>query len=1032
MKNYTILRGLAALALFTCVSSCQDEEFGYTLDDVRKGQYAREFEQTFGKVDPNQDWTMATLVKANINLPQIQGVSKMNIMTGDPHLASTRLLAQIMLQDGVGTIDFDAIKGNNNVFVTVEQDGKYRYYGSCSIEKGMLNVGSFAPTAEPVTNVATRSIAAEPSKNGDPVSIDVISFVPTEDYIEYKGDRKSKSDWISFTKNNPNILNDNTSPFTDESLYQYSKVKDIDWDKVELKSDDYVKGTWKGYIFGDLTTTFRFYPNGDAKKYDGATGGTRHTMYEWKTEAEKNYDNIRSGDYTETIFTLESLQASLVVETCKKSSTGAFVSGLKTESSWTLKKEAKIITDPVHPQWQYVNNVPKSVAPAWSRGFGYTLFGPGGFFEESKKYFESPKTNLYSASDIPSLEQGVEIITTGGPISLPYIFGCTAFTDQFGYIYWKDGEDPLLKPHYVLMEDARPSQNIYYDSWGNVTPGMDNALSNWYDGYQNAYDQRNSSDPYYCSEHPDEHDAAKHYLLHANRQVFGTTYTLTYFDELGNASSSFPSGLHLAFFIDKVNPSGSGVSYEIPNYSYSLPSLNTRIFSGTLAGPTYHQRQNWRSKEYTGAVKAVTWVQDGNCYIGFEDGGNDEDENDIVLMVSGSFTPVTPVKLSSIKWHLNYNQIHQDDDLFEMYSLSIGKEYAEPQKEPRNGTLKFLGWSTTPDNSSNDLSKTVSGTVPQNIVHYYAIWEEIPVGPDPKPQSWLFACEDLGGSHDYDFNDVVWEVKKEWNNGVCTGTVEVLAAGGTLPFTLLFKGETVCTKKQAFSSIDSEKVIVNSGVSTTDPYENGLSSSPIKVSGINADWSADKHKEDFTLAVETNSNERIYISAYKKGEEGKSPQVLVVPSNWEWPTEGTNIKDAYPRFGTEMDWSEKVRGNVCHRDIEEPIDDDAVDLSAFGSILGNDGISFTDDQKNLLETALAEGKTNMVLTLTSTGNATIALKSSWSKTKGEVSVTSNSTSAVINVTGRVGVNGEAWSGIYHKDYNGETKVTVTKVEMVKP
>ena len=42
------------------------------------------------------------------------------------------------------------------------------------------------------------------------------------------------------------------------------------------------------------------------------------------------------------------------------------------------------------------------------------------------------------------------------------------------------------------------------------------------------------------------------------------------------------------------------------------------------------------------------------------------------------------------------------------------------------------------------------------------------------------------------------------------------------------------------------------------------------------------------------------ISIAKKGQD---PHGIVIPSKWEWPTETTCIKDAYPKF---VDWAKDV------------------------------------------------------------------------------------------------------------------------------
>jgi LruC domain-containing protein len=38
-------------------------------------------------------------------------------------------------------------------------------------------------------------------------------------------------------------------------------------------------------------------------------------------------------------------------------------------------------------------------------------------------------------------------------------------------------------------------------------------------------------------------------------------------------------------------------------------------------------------------------------------------------------------------------------------------------------------------------------------------------------------------------------------------------------------------------------------------------------------------------------------------EKGKAPQALIIPGEWQWPTERTNVKTAYPDF---VKWVESV------------------------------------------------------------------------------------------------------------------------------
>ena len=62
------------------------------------------------------------------------------------------------------------------------------------------------------------------------------------------------------------------------------------------------------------------------------------------------------------------------------------------------------------------------------------------------------------------------------------------------------------------------------------------------------------------------------------------------------------------------------------------------------------------------------------------------------------------------------------------------------------------------------------------------------INEDPTSATWLLACEDLGGTFDYDFNDLV--LKVEHISGQPTAIITPLAAGGTLGSYIFFKDPT--------------------------------------------------------------------------------------------------------------------------------------------------------------------------------------------------------------------------------------------------
>lgn len=63
------------------------------------------------------------------------------------------------------------------------------------------------------------------------------------------------------------------------------------------------------------------------------------------------------------------------------------------------------------------------------------------------------------------------------------------------------------------------------------------------------------------------------------------------------------------------------------------------------------------------------------------------------------------------------------------------------------------------------------------------------INEDPEPHTWLVVCEDLGGSFDTDYNDVIFKV--EHVSGETTAKVIPMAAGGMLASYIFFRDNTV-------------------------------------------------------------------------------------------------------------------------------------------------------------------------------------------------------------------------------------------------
>lgn len=301
-----------------------------------------------------------------------------------------------------------------------------------------------------------------------------------------------------------------------------------------------------------------------------------------------------------------------------------------------LKPEAKWVGSAKNIELTLLNGVAQEEAvPCWTLGQGYKLFGPGTFFMEQQKYYSNEKINLYTngLEDLKKVEKGFSIVTEGGEIKMPVVYGATQNSNRLGYIYYKDGQDPLTQPHYILINDARPQSNIYFNSWKGGQAVGDMELAQWDKTTEGLTTGKNK-----------------------DTKMYGTSYKLAFFGENHDqgATYNFPAGYHIVFFIAGYNPSNyndysnQNGYYAPEKYNYSLPELNKRInhLDWNTNCPTYiSEKDQWgNTVSARGAIKAAAWTFNGQTFLGFEDGGNDEDLNDIVFWVQGQYkTPEPPI-----------------------------------------------------------------------------------------------------------------------------------------------------------------------------------------------------------------------------------------------------------------------------------------------------------------------------------------------------------------------------------------------------
>lgn len=158
-----------------------------------------------------------------------------------------------------------------------------------------------------------------------------------------------------------------------------------------------------------------------------------------------------------------------------------------------------------------------------------------------------------------------------------------------------------------------------------------------------------------------------------------------------------------------------------------------------------------------------------------------------------------------------------------------------------------------------------------------------------------FACEDLGNTDDFDFNDVVFDVNYTRHNGETIAmSVTPLAAGGQYDAEIWFKDEKVgeihdllggprnaFINTQSFTKTAESVAIKNVDKNFTASASNLANNGSIK---------------GFRIVVPSN-NKQIVMPG-----RGEAPMMMCIPEGWAWPTEKTRISDAYPGFGRNAEY----------------------------------------------------------------------------------------------------------------------------------
>ncbi len=213
-----------------------------------------------------------------------------------------------------------------------------------------------------------------------------------------------------------------------------------------------------------------------------------------------------------------------------------------------------------------------------------------------------------------------------------------------------------------------------------------------------------------------------------------------------------------------------------------------------------------------------------------------------------------------------------NDDLADMLGVSRNKEVSP---NPGMGTFRY----------GDTTYFTVECGANQTYNDFFFEISPRPLIVDYDEEEFRFMCEDLGDTDDFDYNDLVFDVKHLVGTNLAELTVQ--AAGGTLPMSLSYNGNVLVENIHAgFGAANGQMINTGAGV-TKDPYTVTFE--------VPKNFFFTTHANLFTVDVK-----------YKDGvtentisiplQPGRVPQAFITNTKLPWCSERANIKNVYPSF----------------------------------------------------------------------------------------------------------------------------------------
>ena len=279
---------------------------------------------------------------------------------------------------------------------------------------------------------------------------------------------------------------------------------------------------------------------------------------------------------------------------------------------------------------------------------------------------------------------------------------------------------------------------------------------------------------------------------------------------------------------------------------------------------------------------------------GFEDGDN--------VLRCKPFTIKFPTGTGEFGFYVKVYETNEGEELVER-----AKYYSNPALNDENNLMSSFAYLVVGGNTYITIEDHNHDDFDYNDFIFVMEGEQSHIEKDPV--EYIYAVEDLGNTDDFDFNDIVFSVSHV--SGQPHATVKPLAAGGTLPAYICFNDKSYGEVHEMFKVETTEMVNTASGTTKANMKQ----ASPFVVQ-VPTNWSHvafNTKGNGFNVKVQNDGNVTIATPG-----NNAAPQILVLTSDWLWPTERTRINTAYPQFGewgenyTKTDW---VKTNVDYNKV---------------------------------------------------------------------------------------------------------------------